>query len=369
MAWPVLWDPFNILGFEVVPVTYLLNPEGAVLVAQPSLEQAAEIERRILSSGDASNDAPDPSSVPPRFGPELIETPADELDLQSRSDRAVSLALWGDDLDEAVDELRGVAEASQEPAARFRLGVALRMRHDSALRRSGDFAAAASSWGEALSRDPNQYIWRRRLQQYGPRLSKPYPFYDWVPRARADIRGRGEEPIALAVEPRGAELVDPRSETSAPSDAPSGSGGDADRLVAEDEATLIHVETVAIPAKAQPGERVRLHLILTPNKERDAHWNNEAGFGELWVDPPAGWRADPPHQYLPQGSGDVSDETRHVEMELVVPEDTATSGVEFSGHVLYYVCEGRAGVCLYRRRSISIRIEIDEDSDTRPLAG
>ena len=29
---------------------------------------------------------------------------------------------------------------------------------------------------QALALDPNQYIWRRRLQQYGPRLDKPYAF-------------------------------------------------------------------------------------------------------------------------------------------------------------------------------------------------
>ena len=52
------------------------------------------------------------------------------------------------------------------------------MRHDSGFRRIGDFANAVNAWSQARNADPNQCIWRRRLQQYGPRLAKPYPFYD-----------------------------------------------------------------------------------------------------------------------------------------------------------------------------------------------
>ena len=43
------------------------------------------------------------------------------------------------------------------------------------------------------------------MQQYGPRLDKPYPFYDWVETAREEIRARGETPSPLRVEPAGAE--------------------------------------------------------------------------------------------------------------------------------------------------------------------
>ena len=83
------------------------------------------------------------------------------------------------------------------------------MRHESSGRRPGDFQAAVDAWGRALELDPNQYIWRRRIEQYGPRLSKPYAFYDWVAQARAEISGRGETPIPLAVEPYGSELAGP----------------------------------------------------------------------------------------------------------------------------------------------------------------
>ena len=61
------------------------------------------------------------------------------------------------------------------------------------------FQRAIDAWGQALAIDPNHYIWRRRIQQYGPRLIKPYPFYDWVEQAAREIRARGETPVELAV--------------------------------------------------------------------------------------------------------------------------------------------------------------------------
>ena len=64
-------------------------------------------------------------------------------------------------------------------------------------------------WGKALDIDPNQYIWRRRIQQYGPRLDKPYSFYDWVREARREIMARGETPAQLLLEPGGAEFAYP----------------------------------------------------------------------------------------------------------------------------------------------------------------
>lgn len=61
--------------------------------------------------------------------------------------------------------------------------------------------------GKALDLVP--YIFRRRIQQYGPRLDKPYPFYDWVSEARAAVLARGETPVEPRVEPGGAELAAP----------------------------------------------------------------------------------------------------------------------------------------------------------------
>ena len=67
---------------------------------------------------------------------------------------------------------------------------------DSVTSQAGDFQAAVDHWGAALRLNPNQYIYRRRIQQYGPRLTKPYPFYDWIKQARSDIAARGGTSLA-----------------------------------------------------------------------------------------------------------------------------------------------------------------------------
>ena len=48
--------------------------------------------------------------------------------------------------------------------------------YESAVRRPGDFQAAVDAWGSAPALDPNQYIWRRRIEQYGPRLRQTLRF-------------------------------------------------------------------------------------------------------------------------------------------------------------------------------------------------
>lgn len=369
MDWPVVWDPFNILGFQVVPVTYLVNPEGAVLAAQPLLDQVDELQRRILAimgDQDQSPQSPTPTRI---FGPEFTRPPSDGSDPLAWSDHAAALAIWGEgDLDDAVAAARKAAESGSDPVLWFRLGVSLRMRYDSEKRRPGDFARAVAAWSKALDADPNQYIWRRRLQQYGPRLAKPYPFYDWVPKARDDIVSRGEDAVELLVEPHGAEYAEPADRLVSDAEVEAASVPDSHGRVTIDEKGLVDVETVLIPPVARPGEGVRVHLVLTPNTALDAHWNNEAGYGELWVDPPHGWQIDQQHQLLPTGPADISDETRHIEFEMVVPED-AGAGETITGHLLYYACEGATGVCVYRRQDLSVPIDLSSSQEATGLAG
>jgi len=370
MGWPVLWDPFNILEYPVVPVTYLLDAAGRVLLIQPLLERIDEIQRRILDHPAGPADEPEPDDLATVISPEITSTPAADAGPITWSDHAVSLAIWGgaDRLDEAVAAARRAEERSVDPVVWFRLGVVLRMRYDSADRQSGDFAAAVAAWTRALDTDPNQYIWRRRLQQYGPRLAKPYPFYDWVPKARHDIESRGGQPTELVVEPHGAEFAEPATEVTSGAQVEPVAEPDPDARVQADRKGLVDVETVLIPPVPRPGEAVRVHLILTPNHTLDAHWNNEAGYSELWVNPPQGWPLDQNHQLLPVGPGDVSDESRHLEFEVKVPESPDTDDT-LTGYLLYYACEGATGVCVYRRQDLHIPIPIGIDQETAGLAG
>src|SRR5262249_9321156 len=161
-------------------------------------------------------------------------------------------------------------------------GVCYRRRCETTLRRQGDFQAAVDRWGRALDLDPNQYIWRRRIQQYGPRLDKPYAFYDWVETAEKDLRARGEKPVPLAVRPGGAEIAQPVKALAAPAEARA---PDPDGKVHRDKDGLIRAEVTVAPARVRPGQAVRVHVVLRPDAKKLAHWNNEAEPLRLWVDP------------------------------------------------------------------------------------
>ena len=170
------------------------------------------------------------------------------------------------------------------------------------------------------------------------------------------------------MEPDGAEFAQPASEIQAEGSVEEGSEPDPVARVRTDERGLVEVEIVVIPSASRPGDSARLHLILMPDHTRDAHWNNEAGYSELWVAPPPGWRVDSNHQHLPVGTGDVSDETRHLEPEVAVPE-TAETAETLKGYLLYYVCEGAAGVCVYLRQDLEIPIPITTSRKAVGLAG
>ena len=121
------------------------------------------------------------------------------------------------------------------------------MRFDSQGKLPGDFGAAIANWAEALTLNPGQYIWRRRIQQYGPLLDKPYPFYDWIPLARKEIGDRGDRPWPLNVEPSGAELADPGEETVRVRNPNSEVHPDPlDRLPLDND-SLVEMQIVAVP--------------------------------------------------------------------------------------------------------------------------
>jgi hypothetical protein len=272
---------------------------------------------------------------------------------------ADALFLWGgeDQLDQVVEAYEKAAEAEPDVGAtQFRLGSAYRRRDDSKSRRPGDFQRAAEHWARAVELDPNQYIWRRRLQQYGPRLDKPYPFYDWVDAARREIRARGEEPALLAVEPGGAEIAAP-AERFEPR-APEGKEPDPGERIRRDPGRLVEIEVAVVPPAVKPGGVTQVHLVFRPNPAVDAHWNNEGGPLRAWAEPPPGWTADRLEGEAPSPRGTVSTETRELHFEVRSPEQARPGEAVVRAYALYYVCEGATGACLYRRQDVSRPVDV-----------
>lgn len=231
------------------------------------------------------------------------------------------------------------------------------MRHDARAQRgasatsSNDFQAAIDHWGQALELEPNQYIYRRRIQQYGPRLIKPYSFYDWVHLARTEIAARGQTPIELMVEPSGAEFASQAKEFAGT--AESRQAPDPEGRIRRDQQEWIRADVVVVPGTVEPGESVRVHVELRPSA--DAVWNNESEPLVLWLELPNGWQSEGQWfaSQLPQTA--ESDEIRSFEFEVKPPESQATA-TSLKAYALYYVCEPTQGTCLYLRRDLEIPV-------------
>ena len=356
MGWPILVDSYNLLEAPYVPITVAVDERGVITSLLGPLRDEWDLGEDFVRETFASSATP---VVPGVEIPDL-ETLGREAASVGTADswRAFgdAVAVWGGDerIDEAIDAYREVVRlAPDDGVANFRLGVAYRMRYDSDHRRDEDFQNAVGQWGAALDIDPNQYIWRRRI---GPRLDKPYPFYDWVPIAREEIAARGEEPARLVVEPRGSEFAQPieifaAAELDASEPDPMG-------RVLRDESEFITIETVAVPAVVSLGESARFHVIFEPIVDRLAHWNNEAEDMVLWVDPPPGWEIDNRMNIHPLPGSVVSQETRTMEVELLPDEDVEPGSVTIPAYALYYVCEDVNGICMYRRQDLALTVAV-----------
>ncbi|MEW5975775.1 MAG: hypothetical protein AB1898_08210 [Acidobacteriota bacterium] len=355
MSWPILVDSLNLLGVSAVPITLAIDEYGVVRAVNPELEN---IDKIFLSQTYPKPKQLAATEVAP---PEPAKLKAETAGGGASRWRAYAdaLVLWGGEkqLDEAIAAYeQAMRQNPTHQATYFRLGVTYRKRYESQYRRPADFQKAVDHWMGALDRDPNQYIWRRRIQQYGPRLDKPYPFYDWVPSARQEIQARGETPAPLLVEPDGAEYASPVKSFS--SEPTAGRKPDAQGRVLRDKEGFIQIETAVVPGATAPGDSLRVHLTFRPDLRKKAHWNNEAEDLVLWVDPPPGWKVSSQHLSFPNPKTAVSQEIRRIEFELKCPEKTQAGSVRIPGYALYYVCEDVNGTCLYRRQDVVVPVQV-----------
>ena len=203
-------------------------------------------------------------------------------------------------------------------AAYFRMGVAFRALYDLSdvqNQKADWFTKAASSWTNALNLNPNQYIWRRRIQQYGPRQMKPYPFYDWVEQAKNEIVQRGEKPVELTVKLTGAEIAKPKrgfdSATEADNPDPSGK-------ITRDKEQIVNIDSTVVPQQIKPGGTVRVHLRFDAS---GGHWNNEAEPMVVWLETSENGIASTSSLTHPNSNEASSDEVRNLEFEFKTNAD------------------------------------------------
>jgi len=346
--WPILHDPFNLMQSRAVPLFVAIDEHGIVRSTRP---RADSLESEFLDVAfEGQGGAARAASTPDL---ELLKGRA-----QGTRAYADALILWGETerLNEAIAAYERVLGSESEDAdAHFRLGVALRMRHESQAPEAGDFQRAVDHWQAALALDPNQYIWRRRIEQYGPRLIKPYPFYDWVQEATEAIAARGEQPIELAVSLTGSEIAQRARAFEASVD--TSTSPDPDGRIRRDEAGLIAAEIAVVPPRVEAGKVVRVHVTLRPDLERESWWNNESEPLRLWVEGPEGVRLSAHLLAAPPGKRAETREVRRLDFEVEVPED-AKGSLSLKAYALYNVCEDQGGRCQFLRQDLNFEIEI-----------
>ena len=360
MNWPILHDPINSMAVNVVPVETAIDEYGIVRSLKPDLATLDE---------DFLNKTYSPVGI--KFSKKPMKSTLVDLKaLQRRAEQIRSPQAWrklGDaySLWEGPSGINKAIKAytqalsinDNDGDAHFRLGVCYRMRYESEHREGSDFQTAVDHWSKSLAINPNQYIWRRRLQQYGPRLNKPYPFYDWVQTAINEVKARGEQPVELKVLPMGSEIATPAGsfevgQRNVKSPDPEG-------LILRDTKGLIMSDVTVVPAKVKPGGTVRVYVTLRPNDKFKSHWNNEAPPLTLWVDPPGGWNVHPQLQVGPRGDQPETTEPRQLEFEINTAKN-ASGKSKLSAYAVYYVCEGARGQCYFLRQDIAITVTVDD---------
>lgn len=354
--WPILHDPINLMGATAVPYFIAIDEHGVVRATRSRVQS---FEDDFLSQ---SFEQPQQKGSLINFGPDSLSKIADLAkdndDALAWRDYGDALLLWEHPrpLEKVIAAYKKSLELSAEDGRTdFRLGVAYRMRFESEEAREGDFQLAVNGWQTALQKDPNQYIWRRRIQQYGPRLDKPYPFYDWVESARSEITSRGETPIELAVEPQGAELAQPARqlvEEQFGDDLPARLKDD-DGRVNRDTSSLVGMRTVVVQGTGRTSSAFQVHLEFFPNNK--VHWNNETDPMVVWIEPHADWAFDKRGSIIQNNENPESNESRSVQFEIRANEPLEETRT-LKGYALFNVCEEQGGQCLFLRRDFEIEL-------------
>ena len=337
----LVFDSLNRLDVSAVPIVLFIDEHGIIRNRNPKPKDIDE----FLATEFPSN----------------ANAPTIEFPVRSGDDSAIA-----GDFDSAITEYKAYLKANPTDArATFRLGVCYRKRFDAATVSSAgdpsDFSQAIGQWQAALKLNPNQYIWRRRLQQYGPVLSKPYPFYDWVRRARSEIMARGETPITLRAEPAGAELVGPRQSTES-LNSTGAVEPDPTGNVNRDSNGAITIQSAIVHSTEQK-KTARIHLLLRPSGVTEFQWNNEVEPVRIWWD--SNRQITPSKQLIEiapsqeHASQPTSGELRSTEFEVSWKDDDkndAAASRNLNGYAVYHLCNKSTGSCAFFRQDIVIQV-------------
>jgi len=363
--WPILHDPLNLVDVAAVPFLVAVDEHGIVRDTKLDLQTFG---KSFVSGKFAAPDKPVetgsatlPVPKEKRGYAHEARTPQGWLDYGD----AVVLAGRKGQIDQAIDAYHWARKLAMQRTPNlgpehadifFRLGVAYHMRCERPEHQPGDFQAAVDAWEKALALRPDNEIFKRRIQQYGPRVDKPYAFYDWVKTARMELAKREETPVELACEPS-------VSERSPPADKfkwskKKGPKGDPDEKIKDDRKDLIVVTQAVVRGTDKKNRNVaQVHLTFRPNAEFDAHWDNASDPLRLWIRKPKTGRVSRRFVEYSHAMEARSSEARTLNFEVKLPSQQKGT-LTIKGYALYRACEGEDGKCRLLRQDVKVKIKL-----------
>lgn len=348
LDWPIVHDPINLLANSAVPMAIAIDEHGIVRsrrANQRTFEkeflnvkfESVQTEKEVDSIGVTSD------------WKDALEAAQSEQTAVAYKRAGDSVLLWAgkQKISAAINAYKsGLKSSPVDASFLFRSGVAYLMRHESDQRQPNDFAKAVDHWNRALAANPNQYIWRRRIQQYGPRLDKPYPFYDWVNVARQEIQKRGQQPVVLPVEPVGAELA---TQSRSIKESTADKNPDPKNLIRKDPEPLVQIESVIVPHTSKGTTSSMIHILFSPHS--NVKWSNDAGPLTVWVEGKDVVQSQKLFQ-VTNRTRNESNERRKIEFEISKKREP----LALKGYALYYVCKD-SGECQYVRQDFEITLD------------
>lgn len=366
LDFPIAQDLLNTNGINVVPVYIGIDEFGVV---KGRMRRPQDFIDNVLNAKSEK-----PNKEFPQIS--LNDIKIDERKRKAQETGSVdnlvrlgdALIQWNaessDSIIQAIDSYQRALQAAESKSPKtsradiqFRIATSNRLLYEAQGQRDPDlFWKSVQLWENALKTNPNQYIYRRRIEQYGPRLKKPYSFYDWVSIARDEIRERGEVPVQLAVEPNGAELAKKTKSLTVDSEQ-TNPDPDARVTVVEQDWVKVHFNTV--PTNPKPGDVVAVHLGF--HLSDNAKWNHETAPLKVWLNIPKngaklsnqlGVDLTPYQSAESQKPISIS-----YEMKLPDAQDGRAAETQITGFALFNVCESIDGQCIFRRRDFHFTIK------------
>ncbi|MBL4770960.1 MAG: hypothetical protein JKY61_07435 [Planctomycetes bacterium] len=371
LDFPILWDPFNTTGIDYVLVSTFVDGYGVVRATGLSPRNGAKL-KMLLNKDWLEQDGGPKTRAPwitPDMGQARIVHASGSLGAVKK---AMSRFLWASEgtlppetvMDDLVQQLEERLDSKDvHPEDHFRAGVARRLRLDSPHAAKGDAQASIDHWVNALTQNPNQYIWRRRIQQWGPRLDKPYPFYDWVDQAFEDLKTSGHAHAPLIAALSGSEVAG-KPGGSAPAPVPV-SEPDPKGQLHRDKGLMVRLETAAAPnskvankGKSKGPLSARIHITLRPLA--GSHWTPDTEPAQVWLKAPEGWSVAQQGLHFPPVSKAQTAASCYLDFEISAPKD-ATTGI-LKGYAVYSICKPD-GTCLFRRQDFSVQVRVANESE------